>query len=122
MTFGSLRLRLLLAGAVSTVVALAIAAYGLTVLFERHVERRIDAELTVYLNQITAGLEPAEGGIAPATPPSDPRFEVPLSGLYWQVLDESSGAVQRSRSLWDFELALPPEPAVDDVVLKKSAA
>jgi hypothetical protein len=74
MTFGSLRLRLLLAGAVSTVVALAIAAYGLTVLFERHVERRIDAELTVYLNQITAGLEPAEGGIAPAALPADPRF------------------------------------------------
>ena len=37
MTLGSLRLRLLLAGIVSTIVALAIAAYGLTLLFERHV-------------------------------------------------------------------------------------
>ena len=53
MSFGSLRLRLLLAGAASTLVALTLAAYGLTILFERHAGRRIDAELSVHLNQIT---------------------------------------------------------------------
>jgi len=117
MTFGSLRLRLLLAGAVSTAVALALAAYGLAILFERHVARRIDAELTVYLNQITAGLEPAAGGtIALSAPPGDPRFEVPLSGLYWQIVDERTATVLRSRSLWDTELELPREPVPDDAV------
>lgn len=117
MRFGSLRLRLLLAGAMSTAIALALAAYGLTVLFERHVERRIDAELTVHLNQLTAHLEPApEGRIRLQTPPADPRFEVPLSGLYWQIVHEESGTVLRSRSLWDAELALPAEPNVDDQI------
>ncbi|WP_020085947.1 sensor histidine kinase [Hyphomicrobium zavarzinii] len=117
MRLGSLRLRLLLAGAVSTAIALALAAYGLTVLFERHVERRIDAELTVYLNQLTAHLEPApEGGIRLQTSPADPRFDVPLSGLYWQIVHEESGTVLRSRSLWDSELALPAEPNVDDQI------
>ncbi|AHB47529.1 histidine kinase [Hyphomicrobium nitrativorans NL23] len=119
MTFGSLRLRLLLAGAASTLVALALAAYGLTILFERHVERRLTAELVVHLNQITAQLEPSTntpGEITLAAQPADPRFEVPLSGLYWQIIHEQKGTVLRSRSLWDSELALPPEPDVDDVI------
>lgn len=117
MTFRSLRLRLLLAGAVSTAVALGLAGYGLTVLFERHVERRIDAELAVHLNQLTAHLEPSGADrLALSAPPADPRFEVPLSGLYWQIVHEQKGSVLRSRSLWDSELALPPEPEVDDAI------
>ena len=47
--------------------------------------------------------------------PSDPRFEQPLSGLYWQVAIEPSGPVLRSRSLWDFQLALP-DAKVDDAL------
>lgn len=117
MKLSSLRLRLLLAGAASTLVALTLAAYGLTVLFERHVERRIDAELSVHLNQLTAHLEPSqEGQLTLSTPPADPRFDVPLSGLYWQIIHEQKGSVLRSRSLWDSDLALPPEPAVDDAI------
>lgn len=119
MTLGSLRLRLLLAGAASTIVALALAAYGLTVLFERHVERRLTAELAVHLNQITARLEPSRDGKQQLTlsrEPADPRFEVPLSGLYWQIAHEQEGTVLRSRSLWDAELGLPREPDVDDVI------
>jgi signal transduction histidine kinase len=117
MTFDSLRLRLLLAGAVSTILALLLAAYGLTVLFERHVERRIDAELGVYLNQLAAHLEPsASDKIALSRPPADPRFDEPLSGLYWQIVREPAGVVLRSRSLWDSELRLPAEPIVDDAI------
>ncbi len=117
MTSNSLRLRLLLAGAASTIVALTLAAYGLTVLFERHVERRLDAELSVHLNQITAHLEPSQSGqLSLSTQPADPRFGVPLSGLYWQIVDERKGAVLRSRSLWDSELQLPAELDVDDAI------
>lgn len=105
---GSLRLRLILAGAVSVLAALALAAAGLLVLFERHVERRIDQELSVHLDQLVAGLDRTAGGaLVLLRPPGDPRFAVPLSGLYWQY--EGQNAVQRSRSLWDFELALPAE-------------
>lgn len=119
MTFGSLRLRLLLAGAASTIVALALAAYGLTILFERHVERRLAAELAVHLNQITAQLEPSPNdadALTLAAQPADPRFDAPLSGLYWQIVHEQKGTVLRSRSLWDAELSLPREPDVDDAI------
>ena len=49
MTAGSLRLRLFLAGVVSVLVALGLSAFGLTLLFERHVERRMAADLALVL-------------------------------------------------------------------------
>ena len=110
MTRGSLRLRLLLAGALSIVPALALSGFGLTLLFERHVERRADTELEVYLNRIIAGVaRNADGDLVIANPPGDPRFGTPLSGLYWQV--QVGDTTLRSRSLWDQQLALPPGAA-----------
>ncbi len=112
---GSLRLRLLVAGALSILVALALSAFGLTLLFERHVERRVAGELAVYLDQVTAGLDRGPTGALVLTrPPADPRFDTPLSGLYWQagVGDERL----RSRSLWDEALALPPDVLADGAV------
>ena len=50
MTDGSIRFRLWSAATISILVALAIAGVGLRYLFERHVERRIQSELTVDLN------------------------------------------------------------------------
>ena len=86
MNRGSLRLRLLLAGAVSVLAALTLSAMGLQVLFERHVERRVEAELGVYLDQIIAGLDRrADGALTVSREPADPRFGKPLSGLYWQI-------------------------------------
>src|SRR3546814_13918104 len=76
-----------------------------------------DLELNLYLDQLMGQIEPSPSGeIALARPLADPRFEKPLSGLYWQILREPAGKVVRSRSLWDFELQLPPEPVIDDSV------
>jgi hypothetical protein len=93
MSLGSLRLRLLLAGALSILVALSLAAVGLTLLFKQHVERRVDAELTVYLNQLAANLALSPSGELSVDPaPADPRFDEPLSGLYWQITVEPNGS------------------------------
>jgi signal transduction histidine kinase len=106
----SLRLRLALAGAASIIAALVAAFFVLSALFERHVERRIVAELQLHLNQIVAGLAERPGAaLDRAEPPVDPRFERPLSGLYWQI--EGEGKRLRSRSLWDSVLILPDIPA-----------
>lgn len=115
MSLGSLRLRLLFAGVVSIMVALSLAAFGLTELFKRHVEHRVDAELTVYLNQLAARLtRKPSGELVVAHRPSDPRFEEPLSGLYWQIDGGSGATVLRSRSLWDSVLPLPAQDNIDD--------
>lgn len=108
MTWTSLRLRLVLAGGLAVVAALSIAAAGLALLFERHVERRAIAEMSADLDQLSAGLErDGEGLLEVRAPPADPRYRQPLSGHYWQV--ETGGRVLTSRSLWDTPLTLPPE-------------
>ncbi len=110
MTRRSLRLRLALAGAASIIAALVAAFFVLSTLFERHVERRIGAELVLHLNQIIAGLAEQPGSALDLVkPPVDPRFDRPLSGLYWQI--EGEGLRLRSRSLWDHVLALPDTAA-----------
>lgn len=114
---GSLRLRLLAAGGASILLALALAGFGLVLLFERHVERRVAIELEAHLRQLVDGLERAEdGSLQLARLPAEPRFQEPLGGLYWQIAEEAPSAagggsdVLRSRSLWDAVLRLPPDP------------
>ena len=109
MSWGSLRLRLLAAGAVAIIIALVATAIGLSLLFERHVERRVLAELSVELDQIAAGIDfDVAGALAVVQPPADPRLNLPFSGYYWQVT--IGDQTLRSRSLWDAQLELL-EPA-----------
>ncbi len=105
----SIRFRLWSAAAISILVALAVAGVGLRYLFERHVERRVEVELTVDLNQLI-GATRFSGGVLTVVPVlTDPQFAAPLSGHYWQIEDTSAGTVLRSRSLWDTALALPAQ-------------
>lgn len=114
MKIRSLRLRLIIAATCAIVVALAIAGFGLVLLFERHVERRIGAELDTYLNQIAARVVFDEDGLARlAGKLADPRFDSVYSGLYWHIADEKTQSYTRSRSLWDMKLDLPEDmPAI----------
>ena len=113
----SLKLRLLLFAGASITLALIFSAFGLVFLFERHVERQVNAELDVHLTQLAAGLErDGTGNIAVVYPPADPRFHRPFSGLYWQIVIEVSGSVLRSRSLWDVEIVLPPGTRSQNIV------
>ncbi len=117
MSRNSLRTRLMIAGVGSVLVALTLSAFGLLVLFERHVEWRVQAELQVHLDQLIAGLErDAEGELVLARPPADPRFNQPLSGLHWQIVVQSDETILRSRSLWDHVLSLPAKPMIDGTV------
>jgi signal transduction histidine kinase len=46
----------------------------------------------------------------------DPRYEVPLSGRYWQVRPITGGEALRSRSLWDQQLAVPQDGNGQDLL------
>lgn len=108
----SIHLRLVIAGALAVVTAIALASLGLSGLFGAHVERRALAELSAQLDQLLAGVDRApDGAIVLARAPSDPRFAVPYGGLYWQI--EAPGRVLRSRSLWDQALVLPADDLAD---------
>lgn len=106
----SIRLRLFLAALVSIALALVVAGFSLVKLFEGHVEQRFQAELSNYIRQLVGSITiEANGGITQAGSPADPRFEEPLSGLYWQIEEDGKDVLLRSRSLWDTKLILPSD-------------
>jgi signal transduction histidine kinase len=109
----SLRWRFLGLTLLTLAAALAGAGWSLAQLFREHASAQFEAQLRVQLDQLTAAFEPDGGRAARLKSPlSDPRWQTPYSGLYWQIeaLDPQTTAaatVLRSRSLWDFELQLP---------------
>lgn len=120
---GSLRLRLLVGTLFWIIVSILVAGWGLGQLFYRHVEAQFDAELKNHLDQLTAQLVlDQQNQTQLRLPPSDPRLNKPLSGLYWQI-DRIAGAgvhptkaVLRSRSLWDETLEMPADTPADGEV------
>ena len=114
LSLSSVRLRLALGAVAALTLALVISWFGLVALFERHVERRIGSEMAVHLSQIVAHTVVAsDGKLTLEQAPSDPRFDRVRGGLYWQIRDDMTGRLLRSRSLWDTRLELPDDmPAV----------
>lgn len=109
MSSGSLRLRLVAGGAAAIALALIIAGFALSHLFERHVQRSLATDLEDVLRQAMGAIEIDAGGRPLLRrEPADPRFQQPLSGLYWQAAI-TGGPVTRSRSLWDSDLQLPDD-------------
>ena len=112
---GSLRFRLLAATLLGLSLALVLAGLVLNGLFHEHVLRQFEKSLAQQLTQVTARLSVNAQGqpVVDALALSDPRWQRPLSGLYWQLDELTPGQVQpgvlRSRSLWDTQLALPPD-------------
>ncbi|MCC6610388.1 MAG: sensor histidine kinase [Burkholderiales bacterium] len=112
----SLRLRLLFGTLFWIAASIVVAGWGLGRLFHQHVAAQFQAELQTHLDQLIAHLElDAEGRPALVLPLSDPRFNKPFSGFYWQI-DRLAGAgspaaaaVLRSRSLWDQVLSVPAD-------------
>lgn len=93
--------------------ALIIAGYILTGFFKDYATQQFQHSLIVHLNQLTANFNPDSKGnpsISPAL--TDPRFDQPLSGLYWQIDSGPGSEVLRSRSLWDDQIELPTRPAI----------
>ncbi len=104
----SLHLRLGLSALFSILIALGLSELFLSLLFERHVLRRVDNELSIYIKQLAATLDiGTDGKPVLVNTLADPRFQKPLSGLYWQIDDDKKNMLV-SRSLWDQTLALPP--------------
>ncbi|MDO8906211.1 MAG: sensor histidine kinase [Hydrogenophaga sp.] len=116
----SLRFRLLAATLVALALALLLAGWALAGLFRQHVMRQFETSLTQQLDQLTARLEFDATGQPLIDPQglSDPRWQKPYSGLYWQIDQISAdgqarSSVLRSRSLWDTRLELHPDDLAD---------
>jgi signal transduction histidine kinase len=89
--------------------ALVLAGVAIALFFADNVERSIRDDLNATMNRVVAAVEPATFAETMALPLEDPRYSTPFGGLYWQVTDSESAEIARSRSLWDFEIAIPAE-------------
>ncbi len=106
----SISLRLLLFAGAMIGLALGMAWLALGVLFERHSERQLQAELEHHGIALIAALQIAPDGQPALTRPLiDPRFDRPGSGLYWRA--SAPAGELRSRSLWDGEIPPPTQAA-----------
>lgn len=101
----SLRVRLLLLGALALVVALLVAGIFILASFTASIEAERRDDLEASLDRLIAAIDPDAVDLVGSRPLTDPRYDTPLSGLYWQINDRDTGDVVRSRSLWDQQLA-----------------
>jgi signal transduction histidine kinase len=98
----SLGTRLFVSAAVCCALVLMLAGVGLTTFYRRSAERGFDERLSVYIKELIADLAaPPETERQAIGDLGEPRFDLPLSGWYWQIirLDGERPTIRASRSL-----------------------
>jgi signal transduction histidine kinase len=98
----SLSGRLILVGAFLSLIILVVAGVTLYALQRQVAERSFDERLGVYVKEIVADLAaPSDNDRGQLGNLGEPRFDLPLSGWYWQVLrvDGERPVIRTSRSL-----------------------
>lgn len=107
----SLSTRLFLTAGVWSAIALVVAGFILTTLYQNSVEKAFDERLGVYLKTLVGAVVAEADPSAKMEEPGnlgEPRFELPLSGWYWQVGSDAAGAiVQTSGSLLGDTFPMP---------------
>jgi signal transduction histidine kinase len=97
--WSSLHARLLIGAALWIIIALTLSDIAISALFRQHVTGQFVHELTDHLQELQAVTHFDERGqVVLSRTLSDPRFEVPGSGFYWQV-SGAAGPLLRSPSL-----------------------
>lgn len=109
----SLRLRLLLGALGSILIGLVIAGFAIVASFSASIEAERRDDLSASIDRLTAAIDPAAPVLTVPPALTDPRYDTPLSGFYWQIADDDHGTVLGSRSLWDQQLS-PPAGALPD--------
>lgn len=117
MRHNSLTLRLALAAAALIAVGLAATGALLVFMFRDHIERRFDMALADHMEELVAASEiGANGAFVLTWRPTDPRFNRPGSGWYWQIA--SDGVVlSHSLSLVGMTLDRPVASGADRIAV-----
>ncbi|MEP6971456.1 MAG: sensor histidine kinase, partial [Betaproteobacteria bacterium] len=107
----SLRLRLLALTVLGVAVALLMAGVVLSGMFRDAMLRQFQQGLEQQLDQLMARVSFDAQGQPQVDDASlsDPRWQRPYSGLYWQINGADQSMLLRSRSLWDVSLTHAPD-------------
>ena len=103
----SIRARLIGLAMALTGVALVAGYLAIAAILEDFIAGRFDAETEAVAETLIAGASFDDRGRLIAGPaPSDPRFQIPLSGWFWQLAQDGR-VVAKSPSLFDNVLSPP---------------
>lgn len=110
---GSLRLRFLLAITVWVLLCVGAIWFSAAGIFSRHVEASYHEELEVHVRELGRLTEIGDAGeLLLSRPLSDPRYEEPLSGFYWQITADGRAPLRSksmTRGTLDEHIAHSPE-------------
>lgn len=103
----SIRARLIGLAALLTGVALLAGYLAIAAILDDFITGRFDAETEAVADALIAGaVIGADGRLHAGPAPADPRFQIPLSGWFWQ-LTQDGRVVAKSPSLFDNVLNPP---------------
>lgn len=103
----SIRARLLGLSALLIGAALVAGYLAIGAILDRFITDRFDAETEAVADTLIAGATvDAQGRLVAGPAPTDPRFDMPLSGWFWQ-LSQNGVVVAKSPSLFDNVLNAP---------------
>ena len=110
---GSLRLRFLLAITIWVVLGVGAIWFSAVGIFSRHVEASYHEELEVHVRELgRLTVVGDDGELRLSRPLSDPRYEEPLSGFYWQITADGRRPLRSdsmTRGALDEHIAHSPE-------------
>lgn len=105
----SLKSRLIAVATIWIALGLVVAGFALSAVFRQHVTTQFYEELYVHLDELQRLAQfPTAERPHLQRDLSDPRYEVPLSGYYWEIQREQD-VLAKSQSLQDETLPTPPD-------------
>jgi signal transduction histidine kinase len=109
MPMTSLKSRLITAASLWIALGIIGAGLALSAVFKHHITDQFYDELYVHLAELQRLSEfEKDGSLHLQRPLSDPRYDVPLSGFYWEIQHEGD-VLARSTSLEGPPLHMPPD-------------
>ena len=109
MKANSIKLRLMALSILWVVGSLAAAGFVLQYIFVTTLERSVREDIEAAMTRLVALIDLEAPQLALTAPMPDPRYETPLGGRYWQILNPDTGELLQSKSLWG--AAIPPTTA-----------
>ncbi len=108
-----LRQRLVLASILWIAIGVVLLGVAVDAVFRNHVTRQFYDELSSHLDELQRITEvSADGDVRVRAPLSDPKYDVPLSGYYWEI-QRGDKILARSPSLQGPALRVPPDRPQD---------
>lgn len=109
----SLKQRLITAATIWIAIGFVAAGFVFSAIFRHEVTTQFYDELYVHLEELQRLTQFASGERPHLQRDlSDPRYDIPLSGYYWEI-QQADKVLARSSSLMDHTLPTPPDKPID---------